>query len=123
MNTVEVMGPGSADKIRANKRMARGWPACWTWVLPKTDPETLDEGDRWQLMAKWHRERCAVCGMRRPYNLINDHDHETGLIRGFLCRSCNTLESHGNQIIFDRYRLVCPAMVFGLKYPYTGWGY
>lgn len=32
--------------------------------------------------------RCAVCGATRAQVL--DHDHLTGLVRGLLCRYCNT---------------------------------
>lgn len=38
--------------------------------------------------------RCGMCGETPSLGdrLIEDHDHRTGLIRGLLCRSCNTLE-------------------------------
>jgi hypothetical protein len=31
---------------------------------------------------------CALCGREEPLSV--DHDHETGAIRGMLCRTCNT---------------------------------
>ena len=33
---------------------------------------------------------CAIC-KEYSYNLVVDHDHETGVVRGLLCSSCNKL--------------------------------
>lgn len=36
-------------------------------------------------------ERCAICKERpEARQLALDHDHESGKVRGFLCRGCNT---------------------------------
>lgn len=32
---------------------------------------------------------CAICGKSPPDSLVVDHCHETGIIRGLLCRRCN----------------------------------
>lgn len=40
---------------------------------------------------KIQQNKCAICG-RKNLVFCLDHDHETGRIRGVLCRSCNTVE-------------------------------
>jgi len=45
-------------------------------------------GDAGSVLARWQNGRCAICG--RMSDLVCDHDHATGLVRGWLCRSCNT---------------------------------
>ena len=44
-------------------------------------------------MRKAQGDRCAICGGRVPrVSLwVLDHCHETGLVRGVLCRPCNSL--------------------------------
>lgn len=44
-------------------------------------------------MRKAQGDRCAICGGRVPrVSLwVLDHCHETGLVRGVLCRPCNAL--------------------------------
>ena len=32
---------------------------------------------------------CAICGNSQIKNLVVDHNHQTGKVRGLLCRSCN----------------------------------
>ena len=34
--------------------------------------------------------RCAICRNITKYRLCVDHDHETGLVRGLLCKPCNS---------------------------------
>jgi hypothetical protein len=67
-------------------------PACHTWPLPtlRTDEDSADTA--FGLLGEWQDDRCAGCGYRG--DLVIDHDHDTGLVRGLLCRSCNTFEPH-----------------------------
>lgn len=64
-----------------------------TWHLKKygLTPEALET-----LKAK-QQYRCAICGDEAL--LVVDHDHETGKIRGLLCRLCNTgIGALGDQV-------------------------
>lgn len=90
----------------------RRWPdepACWSWSVPPVG----DAGPARFLAL--HHHRCAVCG-RAPIVLIIDHDHLTGLVRGLLCRRCNSGEGKptaGNRLLFDAYRGRNPALIVG----------
>jgi hypothetical protein len=45
-------------------------------------------------LAAVQRQMCALC-LTAGKPLMLDHDHETGLARGMLCRSCNGREGRG----------------------------
>jgi Recombination endonuclease VII len=110
-------GHGEAVVRAAAKQLRSGIPACWTWPLPaevEGDPR-----ERMMLMGEWQEDRCATCGRVAPYDLVTDHDHETGLVRGYLCKSCNTLESHDGKPVFDRYRLINPASICQFEWMYA----
>lgn len=113
-------------------------PACWSWPAPTADllekvrqrmlAESPEDGGyihddrivRWELLLEWMAERCAVCGQRRPSSMVEDHDHETGLFRGYLCRACNGSESSGSEDgIFGMYRRRNPAIIFNIKEEYS----
>lgn len=73
-------------------------------------------------MLKEQNNRCAICensetslarkstGELRP--LAVDHDHETGRIRGLLCRSCNHLIGNAN----DDIDILNKAILYLIKY-------
>jgi hypothetical protein len=69
-------------------------------------------------LAEWQDGRCAICGKAR--DLVCDHDHATGLVRGWLCNSCNTLEGANQDpdTIFARYRERHPSRILGLTIRY-----
>ena len=49
---------------------------------------------------------CAICGTDKPggghENLYVDHDHNTGKVRGLLCRNCNLMLGHA----FDKIEIL-----------------
>lgn len=114
-------------------RLAARTPACWSWPQqlvwddiavfcggPVEDlRRRVSEGDedaQYLAFAAWHNDRCAVCGGTDP-RMVRDHDHETALIRGLLCRSCNGLEPHDNGL-FRKYRERPPAQILGIQMRY-----
>jgi hypothetical protein len=39
-------------------------------------------------MHKFQKGRCWICS-RKMKPAVVDHDHQSGIVRGLLCRSCN----------------------------------
>jgi hypothetical protein len=107
-------------------------PACWGWPPPtETDLKHFKERTRnsltdlalsligdddatWRglFMEAWQAGRCALCG--RKARLVTDHDHVTGLVRGELCRNCNSLEGKSRARIVEKYRQRNPASICGV---------
>lgn len=67
--------PCHNDKYRDYKRR---------WDLENKYGITLEEYNE---MAK---DGCDICSKTNEQNLVVDHDHETGKVRGVLCTMCNT---------------------------------
>lgn len=88
-------------------------PVCMTWPLPPThDEATLDDIDRWQ------GGRCGICAT--VGRLVLDHDHATGLVRGYLCRRCNQLEGVNDHPRLVRWRSGWnPAALMGVAEQYV----
>lgn len=69
------------------------------WELKKTYGITLDD---FNTMMQCQHDCCAICS--RNFSEVGvvpcvDHCHETGDVRGLLCRSCNTLLGQANDSI------------------------
>jgi len=49
--------------------------------------------DDWQSLMGHQRGRCPLCErtFTKRVGAVVDHDHRTGLVRGLLCRHCNTM--------------------------------
>ena len=79
--------------------------------LPEACPPTLYK------VSLWHGRECAICG-DKGYVLV-DHDHETHLTRGMLCRSCNAREGKHCDGVFAMWREgVNPGQMYGLAESY-----
>jgi hypothetical protein len=108
---------------------------CWSWpvtaehrqlaVAAQSCPDEREARDMaWKLLSGWQMRRCAICADQSRFL---DHSHETGLVRGWLCRSCNVSEGFADVPggRFERYRAKNPASILGLRIRYystfTGW--
>jgi hypothetical protein len=108
---------------RCNARMPPGFqislvdPACWSWSLDSFAPRVAggSDVDSYLAMEAWQDGRCAVCGIPRP--LVIDHNHDSGFIRGLLCKSCNIREAR-EAGIFQKYRTRSPAGMLSLELAY-----
>lgn len=114
--------------------MRRDWsqpPACWDWEVPRlaiaSTPTLGDARERDVVgglpavlrFVQFHQDRCAVCG--RTLNLVVDHDHWSGLVRGLLCEGCNTAEGRfvtTGVPALAGYRRRHPAAILGYYEPY-----
>ena len=46
--------------------------------------------DDFECIKAEQKNKCKIC-LKEPINLVVDHCHATGKVRGLLCSSCNTL--------------------------------
>lgn len=141
VNLREIRDAGFAElERRHSERLDARDPACWSWAPEITLDQIADEYG-WDAadfeprflnkeesalrvaLAAWHGRRCAVCGFH-ALRLVDDHDHDTGLIRGLLCGSCNGREPYDNGL-FRKYRERPPAEILGIRLryrdPLRGW--
>jgi hypothetical protein len=57
--------------------------------------------ERYEAMLIQQGHRCAIpsCRTLSKRALDVDHDHETGEVRGLLCRNCNVIAGHGRESV------------------------
>jgi hypothetical protein len=115
-------------------------PICWGWPIPEDlnswrcmEGEAVDEqlteealslltdspdSRATAMLIRWQDGRCAICGHRR--GLVEDHDHITGMVRGWLCYGCNTQEGiyRDADTLFGKYRERHPTKMLGLEIRY-----
>lgn len=120
--TVEDRAAAAADRAEAEQRVRTYYeaeePACWSWTLP----HAAAGANPWYQLVDWQAERCAVCG-GRVGRMVLDHDHDTGLVRGWLCAGCNISEGSSSSAVFVRYRARHPTALLGVAIPYrSSWG-
>lgn len=102
-----------AEREEARCRVLDADPSCWSWSWP------APEGEDWQRLLAWHHGLCAICGALNE-GQVEDHEHETGLVRGYLCVGCNTREGlYGAAGLYVKYRLRPPAMILGVTIRYV----
>lgn len=70
------------------------------------------------LLVEWQDASCAVCGSKGT-ELVEDHDWNTGLTRGYLCRSCNTREAKSDSPLWRAYRERPPTAILGMTIEYV----
>jgi hypothetical protein len=93
----------------------QGIPSCHAWQVPIGDiPAHLDAT---AALRRWQDGACAMCSAR-PERLLVDHCHQSGLIRGLLCTSCNTAEGLQDAPAFIAYRERPPALMLGIEEQY-----
>ncbi|WP_229701322.1 endonuclease domain-containing protein [Streptomyces camponoticapitis] len=94
-------------------------PICWGWPVPGLPaPAEIPESRAGELLLLWQDGRCAICGHRRES--VEDHDHVTGLTRGYLCRGCNIQEGvyRDSGTLFGKYRERHPTRILGFEIRY-----
>lgn len=70
-----------------------------------------------QTLREWQENRCALCGFRDT--VVLDHCHDTGMVRGWLCRSCNTTEGLSDHNLGQWRSGVTPAALMGIEEVYV----
>lgn len=74
------------EYTKAHQRLHRR-RISYKYVLKTKYGLTLEDYER---MEKTQRGKCAICKETPKRNLVVDHCHGTGKVRGLLCNTCNT---------------------------------
>ncbi|MFC5268491.1 endonuclease domain-containing protein [Kribbella qitaiheensis] len=102
-------------------------PACHTWPVA-TREELVAEWHQVHrappsdddLLRLWQDGRCAVCAVPDWGSLVEDHDWDTGLTRGMLCRSCNVKEGNAGDVMpWTAFRENPPTRMLGMQIVYV----
>lgn len=78
------------ERSRAYAKTSRGKDTTKNRHLKRMYDITLEE---YRSMVEVQNNCCAICGYHttKEYGgLVVDHNHETGKVRGLLCKNCNT---------------------------------
>ncbi|WP_407077539.1 endonuclease domain-containing protein [Streptomyces sp. SCSIO 30461] len=93
----------------------QGIPSSHVWTAPSGHvPPHLSAIAALRL---WQAGACAMCSASQG-RLLVDHCHETGLVRGLLCTSCNTAGAHSGAPVFTAYRERPPAAILQVTEQY-----
>lgn len=99
-NQVVAEAIASMDSLGdvVDPHIRHGVPNCMFWPMPDEQVMSVPLGDLETYSPRlyaWSTDRgCAICGGDR--GLVVDHCHTTGLVRGLICRECNSMEGTGS---------------------------
>lgn len=107
--------PAYLEWIYDPKREFKGKESA-IWGNWNTAPTTGQEA--FEMLDDFHQGQCAMCGRTKLDNLVLDHCHESDLIRGYLCTSCNVQEGHGGHMAYAIYRRFYPTKLLNIELHY-----
>lgn len=115
-NTIKAKGISFPIKVE---------PAYLTWDRPRGrtgyNVDALLDEEGYDFLLNWQNDRCAMCSSDK-HSLVLDHCHESGLVRGLLCSSCNTTEPRSPRIEWDIYRQFPPCVLLNVRFFYNDFG-
>lgn len=112
-----------------HRRWDLGYAEFLSWMPDLSQPSDLHSD--WARFSAAHYGLCAICFTRHGGRLVQDHDHETGFVRGLLCGSCNAMTPsyawrgrapRGHDYRYCRYTQWPPAAAANYRTMFTGRG-